>query len=190
MKLADKKTAVENKDFTGIYSAFYSEILNYVTYKMNNRMVAEDITSEVFVKVYKNLNTYDNSKAQFNTWLYFIANNSIIDYWRKNNNDSKNVSISNFVNDEGKETIQIEAENDSASDIEGKELMNSISKAFEGLKPKYQKVATLLFLEQKKYDEIAEICDIPMGNVKVMINRCRAMLQSQLQNQKVEYSIG
>lgn len=188
MKNLDRQTAVENKDFTAIYNAFYSEILNYVSYKMSNRMVAEDITSEVFVKVYKNLNSYDNSKAQFNTWLYFVTNNTIIDYWRKNNNVT-NVSISEYVNDEGKETMQFEADYNDVNDIESKELRESISKAFEGLKPKYQKVATLLFLEQKKYDEIAEICNIPMGSVKGMINRCRAMLQSQLQNQRVEYSM-
>lgn len=188
MKTSDKKTAVENKDFTAIYNAFYSEILNYVTYKMNNRMVAEDITSEVFVKVYNNLETYDSSKAQFNTWLYFIANNTIIDYYRKNKNVN-NVSISDYINDEGKETMQFEATYNDVNDIESKELRESITKAFEGLKPKYQKVATLLFLEQKKYNEIADICNIPMGSVKGMVNRCRAMLQSQLQNQKVEYSM-
>ena len=188
MNLTDKQKAIENKDFTGIYNSFHSEILSYVTYKMNNSMVAEDITSEVFVKVYKNLDSYDSSKAQFNTWLYFIANNSIIDYWRKNKNTS-NVSIGDFVDSEGKETFQIESDSESNGEIESKELMNNIVKAFEGLKPKYQKVARLLFLEQKKYDEIAEICEMPMNNVKVTINRCRKMLQAQLQNQKVEYSL-
>jgi len=189
MKASDKQKAIANLDFTGIYNAFYSEILNYVAYKMNNRTVAEDITSEVFVKVYKNLNTYDSSKAQFNTWLYFVANNTIIDYYRKYKNEAKDVSIGDFVDSEGREFFQVEADENSSSDVEGKELMNSISKAFEGLKPKYKQVATLLFIEQKKYDEIAEICNIPMGSVKGMVNRCRAMLQSQLQNQRVEYSM-
>lgn len=189
MTTIEKQKAIETLDFTGIYNAFYSEILNYVAYKMNNKTNAEDITSEVFVKVYNNLHTYDSTKAQFNTWLYFIANNAIIDFYRKYKNQSKDVSVSDYVDSEGKEFFQIEADENSASDIENKELMNSIRKAFEGLKPKYQKVAELLFIEQKKYDEIAEICNISMGNVKAMVSRCRTMLQDQLKNQRAEYSM-
>ncbi len=175
--------------FTDIFNTFHGEILNYVAYKMNSKTNAEDITSEVFVKVYNNLNTFDSSKAQLNTWLYFIANNAIIDFYRKNKNQSKDVSVSDYVDSEGKEFFQIEADENSASDIENAELMNSIKKAFEGLKPKYQKVATLLFIEQKKYDEIAEICNIPMGSVKGMVSRCRTMLQDQLKTQRLEYSM-
>jgi RNA polymerase sigma-70 factor (ECF subfamily) len=189
MKRIDKQSAVANLDFTGIYNAFYNEILNYVSYKTFGNSDSEDITSEVFAKVYKNLATFDSSKAQFSTWLHWIANNAIIDYYRLNKYNSKNVNVSEYVDSDGNELFQIKADNDSAESIESSELKNSISKAFASLKPNYQKIATLFFLEEKKYDEIAEICNIPMGSVKGMISRCRAMLQSELQSKRVEYCL-
>lgn len=189
MKRIDKKLAVANMDFESIYNAYYKEILNYISYKTFGNSDSEDITSEVFVKVLKSLATYDSSKAAFSTWLYFIANNAIIDYYRTNKNSSKNVQISDFVDSEGTEYFQIANDNDSANDVESSDLMNSVSKAFDSLKPNYKKIATLFFLEEKKYDEIAEICNIPMGSVKGMISRCRAMLQTELQSKKVEYCL-
>lgn len=188
MKTSDRQKAVKNKDFTGIYNAFYTEIYFFILSKIHDKMLAEDLTSEVFVKVYEKLNTYDETK-RFNTWLYNVALHHLIDYLRKEKKYDNNISISDYVDNEGKETLQFEATYNDVNDIESKELRNSISKAFEGLKPKYKKIATLLFLEQKKYDEIAEICNIPIGSVKGMINRCRAMLQNQLQNQRIEYSM-
>lgn len=189
MNLTDKQK--KDKKFTDYYNRYYSEILYHVTIKMNSDIEAIDIAGDVFLKVYKYLETFDGSKAQFNTWLYKVTNNQIIDFYRSkvNSCNSRKTNISDFVDSEGEETFQIIADNEANEDIESKELMNNIVKAFSTLKPKYQKVARLLFLEQKKYDEIAEICDIPMGNVKVMINRCRKMLQAQLQSQKVEYSL-
>ena len=57
-----------------------------------------------------------------------------------------------------------------------------IVKAFENLKPNYRKIAELYFIEDKQYNEIADICNIPLGTVKGMISRCREMLQSELKD--------
>ena len=66
--------------------------------------------------------------------------------------------------------------------MESNELNIGINNAFANLKPKYKRIAELYFLEDKQYNEIAEICNVPMGTVKGMISRCREMLQSELNN--------
>ncbi len=60
------------------------------------------------------------------------------------------------------------------------ELKKRINRAFNTLKPNYKRIAELFFLDGKKYHEIAEICQIPMGSVKGMINRARTLLQMEL----------
>ena len=70
-------------DFERVYEEYFSKMYNFMFYKVLNKEIAEDLTSEFFVKLLTKLNTFDESKANLNTWLYTIARNSVIDYFRK-----------------------------------------------------------------------------------------------------------
>jgi RNA polymerase sigma-70 factor (ECF subfamily) len=77
-----KKTAAKPR-FTRVYGEHRNNIYSYVFYRVGcNREVAEDITSEVFLKAYRNYDSYDETYAM-TTWLYTIAKRTLIDHYRK-----------------------------------------------------------------------------------------------------------
>jgi len=178
------------KTFEQVYTENYTLILNYVSFKVQNNAVAEDITSDTFIKAMQYYKTFDESKSKVATWLHNIANTCIVDFFRgKNGNFQKVGKVSDFVNEEGIETFGFVTDVDTNDLAERNELMSKVAKAFRSLKPKYRKIATLYFLREMQYAEIAEICELPLNTVKVMIMRSREMLQSELQRQKLEYAI-
>lgn len=177
------KNGINNKTYNEVYNKNYNRIKNYIRSKITYLDIAENLTQEVFIKLYQHFNEYDVNKAKLTTWLFTITNHVIIDYYRtdKSNNYS---NVENFVSEDGKETFQITAPAnfDTNKILDNKELSNKLMSAFATLKPKYRRVAELFFLEEKQYNEIAEICNIPMGTVKGYISRARIMLQECLNN--------
>jgi RNA polymerase sigma-70 factor (ECF subfamily) len=179
------KTAI---DFKAMYNENYITLLNYINSKIHNLNCAEEIVNDVFVKIYKNIDSFNPALSSPKTWMYTITNNCIIDFYRQNKNTDLKVNVSNFVDDEDKEFFQFVDESKSSLtdfNVDNLELSESLLNAFRGLKANYRKIAVLFFLRQKQYDEIAVICNVPMGTVKGMIARSREMLQSELKN---EYS--
>ena len=133
-------------EFNQIYRENSANVLKYVNSKVKNIHTAEDLTNEIFTKVYNHLNVFDCEKAKFNTWLYTIVNNHVIDYFRKEQTRHLQlVSVSQFVNEDGKETFEISDNGDASTPMENNRLGNKINKAIENLKPQYRKVAELWF---------------------------------------------
>ena len=173
-------------NITNIYNSYYNVIYNQIKCKLNNNYArAEELTNDVFIKANEHLNNYDASKGKVLNWLHTIASNKITDYWRSLENRNKiNVSqIDSFVDENGKEFFQI-ADNSSETDnyTIGIEINTSVSDAMNSLKPQYKRVAELRFIEGREYTEIAEIMGVSMNNVKVLVMRCKEMLQNKLQN--------
>ncbi|MFW6246711.1 MAG: RNA polymerase sigma factor [bacterium] len=179
------KNGITTNDFSAIYKKYHDQVFYFVNGKLfGNTIIAEEITNDVFTKAYNHLENYDVMKAQLNTWLMTIAKNCVIDYSRsKQYKKSTHVDlIDGYVDETGKETYQIGCDMmDGQNNMENKELGASISKAFEGLNERDKELSMLFFMEQKTYEEIAELMDIPLGTVKGTLNRCRAKLQKKLQ---------
>jgi len=165
--------------FNKIYSENSEKFFRYFLSKIRNYQDSEELVNNMFVKVSKHLANFDSSKSSVTTWLYTIANNLIIDYWRSNKNKYTTISISSYLDDE---IIQLENINPDSNNIENVELKKLIEQAFNKLKPNYRKFAQLFFIEQKKYEEIADILQVPIGTVKGTINRCREQLMNDLKN--------
>lgn len=68
--------------FARLYEAYNSRIYRYVYFRVSDQGLAEDVTSDIFLKVWKNLNTYQGDQSAFMTWIYRIAHNTVIDYYR------------------------------------------------------------------------------------------------------------
>lgn len=170
------------KSFEKIYNENYEKFFRYFLSKIRNYEDSEELVNTMFIKVSKHLANFDSSKSSVTTWLYTIANNLIIDYWRSNKNKYTTISISSYLNEDGDEIIQLENINPDSNNIENVELKKLIEQAFNKLKPNYRKFAQLFFIEQKKYEEIADILQVPIGTVKGMINRCREQLMNELKN--------
>ena len=174
------KNGLKAISFDAIYKKYYNQVYFYIMDKVNFKAyIAEELTNDVFLKAKRYLENYDAQRAKLNTWLIFIAKNLVIDNSRTSHND-KFVNVSNFVDAEtGKETFQI-VDNSQVDMLENKQLIETINKAMQSLKPKYKAIAELYFIHEKNYNEIAEILNVPLGTVKGTLARARAMLQTQL----------
>jgi RNA polymerase sigma factor (sigma-70 family) len=110
-----------------------------------------------------------------------MTNQCIIDFIRTQHIDYK--CVSDFVNPEsGEEKFDFVSGSSSEANfrVENSEMHRKIRKALRNLKPQYKKIALLYFVQDLKYEEIAEICNVPIGTVKGMISRCREQLESEL----------
>ena len=185
------------KWYTEIYTKHYSEILNYIKFKVNDFHKAEDITSITFERFWLYIEDFKAKKdgekksSAVTTWLRNIANSCISNYHNgKNGNYMENTSnVSDFVDESGREVFQYVGEEETNSLAERNEFNEKVERVFGNMNPKYRKVATLLFLEDMDYKEIAKVCEIPMGSVKGTISRCRAILQREFQAEMKAYAI-
>ena len=69
--------------FGRLYEQYLSRIFQYVSYRIEDRTTAEDLTSDIFNKALTNFTKYDSGKATFSTWIFSIARNTLIDYYRR-----------------------------------------------------------------------------------------------------------
>jgi len=162
-----------------LYKQYRGEIYNFIFNKLHNTENSEELCNDVFIKAMEKMYQYDSEKSQLKTWLYTIARNIVIDFYRKDQQDL-HINVSEFNDVEtGKEVFQFADSQTTDSIMDNAELLTNVQKAIAGLKPKYQKVADLYFIADKPYNEIAELLELPLGSVKGMVNRIRAMLSSQ-----------
>jgi RNA polymerase sigma factor (sigma-70 family) len=164
-----------------LYKKYYNPILNFIMQMLHNSNNAEELTNDTFMKAMQNMEKFNSEKSNISTWLHTIAKRLVIDFVRKDDSD-KYINVSNFVDESGNEKIQLKDNcNNSDEDLENKELLEAVHKAMAQLKPKYQKIATMFFIEDKPYPEIAEALEMPIGSVKGMVFRIKAMLRGELQ---------
>ncbi|MCR4901517.1 MAG: sigma-70 family RNA polymerase sigma factor [Butyrivibrio sp.] len=71
-------------DYEEIYREYDKKVLSYIRTRVSNVQDAEDIHADVFMKVLQNLHTFDDTKASISTWIYTIAHNKVIDFYRVN----------------------------------------------------------------------------------------------------------
>ena len=145
--------------------------------------LVEDLVQEVFMKAFKNLSTYSNDYA-FSTWLYRIATNHTIDYLRKKK--LKTLSINEpYKTKDGEMEIQLPDETYLTDEpVMKKQRKNIVQQAIQDLPEKYKAVIEMRHMEEKSYQEIAEILDLPLGTVKAHIFRAREMLYKALKDKK------
>lgn len=159
------------------------DIAIFIRWKMNSETEVEDLTQDTLIRIITNLNAYDDSK-NFRTWYISIANNLIIDHYRKNKERMKEFSVADFVNENGTEKIQIA---DASASIDrsnnNADLHRQIRSAIKDLKYEYRRVIILWFIQNMSVNEIAEYCEMPLNSVLSMIRRGKMLLQSKLQGQ-------
>ncbi|HAT73649.1 MAG: RNA polymerase, sigma-24 subunit, ECF subfamily [Candidatus Moranbacteria bacterium GW2011_GWF2_36_839] len=167
-----------NPDFYYLLMERYeSKILRYIR-RISNlpKETIEDLGQEIFLKAYENINDFDES-LKFSSWLYRIARNHVISFWRKNKNTPMVVSFDadeNFKN-------MLSAEGDLAKKIEEKDMAEIIGKILSQMRIDYREVLTLRFMEDKDYNEISDILKKPVGTIGTLLNRAKKELKNELE---------
>ncbi len=142
---------------------------------------AEDILQEVFMKVYQNLNDFDDS-LKFSSWIYRITHNQVISNFRKL---KARPQKSNFDIDD--DVIKnISSGLNLTKDIDAKILHTSVIQVLDKMKVGYKEVLVLKFLEEKSYNEISDIIKKPMGTVGSLMNRAKKEFKEEFSKQDIK----
>ena len=172
-----KRSVSDTACFGELIERYEVMLLRYVMRRSHaTKEDAEDIVQNSFIKMYRNINDFD-ANLKFSSWAYRITHNELIDWYRKQKSrpqllvTDKDEDI--FASIAGDMNIEQEALKEETR----KEITSIIGK----LDPKYQEVISLRFFEEKTYDEIADILQLPPGTVAIRLSRAKKILEEKLQ---------
>jgi len=143
---------------------------------------AEDILQETFIKTYRNINDYDPD-AKFSSWIYRIAHNQTIDTLRKRKVDAASFSID--ANDAAQ---FLRAATDISAEVERNDTLSRIETIIRELPKTYREALILRFLEEKSYEEIMDILELPKGSVATLVHRGKKLLHEKMNEAGVTHT--
>jgi RNA polymerase sigma-70 factor (ECF subfamily) len=169
-----KKAKQGNMNAFGQLVELHYPVVEKFAYQLGNRQdEIEDITQEVFFRVYRFIDQF--TKAKFSTWLYKITLNVTRDFSRKRQSNLRKVF-----------KIQQDFRQDDYPEIESAVIRNEEDRilhlAIQKLDEKYRVPIVLYYFHEKKYEEIAEIMSITLSTVKTRILRGKTMLKKVMEN--------
>ncbi len=136
----------------------------------------EDLLQDVFIKVYQNLNDFDDS-LKFSSWIYRVAHNETISNFRR-----KKARPQNAILEDSQEFLsRLASDFNLEKEINRRELKDTVGKALEQIDEKYREVLVLRFFEEKDYREISDILKKPIGTVAAWLNRAKKQLKEHLE---------
>ena len=174
---------LQSSKFDYLIEQHKNKIFNYSLYMVHNRMDAEDITQEVMIRIWQNINKFNFLAA--GAWIMRTTHNLCIDYLRRNKNQyqrelSIDDNLSERIEDKSNAVMPDEALNQNLLD-------KNIKQAVESLPERLKSPFVLYELQGFKYKEISKILDVPLNTVKVNILRARKQLQKDLKLYAREY---
>ncbi|MBN1487110.1 MAG: sigma-70 family RNA polymerase sigma factor [Anaerolineae bacterium] len=165
-----KRAQAYDKEAIGELYDLYSELIYaYIYRRTSHSQVAEDLTSEVFIRVLQAIHSEKFWKTSFRAWLYRIAHNLVIDYYRQHNG-KESVHIDDLpletTNDDNPEKVQVVNSN-----------LANLSQAIEQLTELQKQVIVLRFGEGLSSAEVAEIMEKSVGAIEGLQHRALAALK-------------
>jgi RNA polymerase sigma-70 factor, ECF subfamily len=146
---------------------------------------AQDLTQEVFIKMYRTLNSYDVGKGAFMTWVTTVTRNLLVDHFRKTKQDRMTDSIDTAPSEhEDAQPLSTQIADPSRSaheQVQSRETREAVHQALQKLSPELREAVILRDLQDMDYKDIAGALKVPEGTVKSRINRGRAELARLLQ---------
>ena len=168
-----KQVSTSREIFAELYDEFMPKVFRYIRYKVNNEQLTEDLTSTVFEKALANFGRYSSEKAAFSTWIFSIARNTIIDYYRTNSK-RQHVSLDEAAEmPSGKPYPQEEMEKKAEKEC----LMGCLTK----LSAEDQEIIRLKFTAEFNNRQIAKILGLSESNVGVKLFRAVKRLREDFE---------
>ncbi|MFA6416824.1 MAG: sigma-70 family RNA polymerase sigma factor [Patescibacteria group bacterium] len=168
---------LENQSvFSYLVSRYKDKLLRYIRRLSSVGLEeAEDMLQNIFIKVYLNLNDFDDS-LKFSSWIYRIAHNEVIDNYRKRKARPQLLDID--IKDS--QISELAGDTNLLEELARQELKQEISAAISRIDVKYQEMIILKYLEEKDYQEISDIIKKPLGTVASRMNKAKAELKKVL----------
>jgi RNA polymerase sigma-70 factor, ECF subfamily len=166
--------------FEMIVRRYQQPVVNYIGRMVREREMALDFSQEIFLKVYASLGSY-RPQYKFSTWLFKIASNFMIDYWRKKKLATTSIDQSFDYEDDGRR-LQVADESYSVGRLyELKEMRGRIDAALERVPPAFRELFVWRHVDGLSYEEMAEIKKLPLGTVKNRVFQAKEMLRKLLE---------
>ena len=153
---------------------YYKEIYVYVYKQMLDEELSLDLTQEIFIRMLKSIHNFEGTRSSFRTWLYRIATNHCIDYFRSKH--YKSTSRINLIPE-----IELVSENNVELSLEYKEDYEEIQLLLAQLSEEVQKIVRQKIFLDYSFREIAEILDIPESTVKTKYYRAIKQMRIRME---------
>ena len=161
LKIMQKCLDWDLNNFWNIYDKYIDKIYNFVYLKTTNREVAEDIVSDVFLSAINNISSFKiESSSSIQAWLYKIAYNKVIDFYRTNK-DFEDVW----------DCLELSCQSDFWQDIDNKDKLKQVFKYLENIKKEHREILIYRIWDDLSYKEISEITWKSVDNCKKIVSR-------------------
>lgn len=162
----------EAEAFGLLYDRYQPQIYRFIYLKVGHREEAEDLTHQVFINAWQNIENYEFRKFPLSSWLYRIARNQVIDHYRANKN-KKEQSLESIAEIRSEQTIEL------AIDVSLK--FGKVKEALKKLRSDHQDIIIMKFVEDMTNKEIAAALEKSEGAVKVAQHRALQDLREILE---------
>lgn len=192
INLDDKNRDIENlvdlvkegdhEAFSELYDIFVDPIYRYVYYRVNSSD-AEDLVATIFVKVWENIRKYRAKKRTFSAWIFKIAHNIVVDYYRAakdRNFDELNLNIDVASAERQHNPIKV-----TETQFDNKLLKSALA----NLKKDYQDIIIYKFINEFSNPEIAALLGKSEGSLRILQFRALKALRRELENAGLNYEI-
>ena len=173
LELIERCLAGDDNAWAALLQGHLRKIYN-LCYRFTGRpSESEDLTQEVFVKVFQTLKSFDSAQGSFPTWLNRVARNHLVDHYRRTKRDRMTSSIED---DEGGVELRSHTTDGPVAHVEARERKELLQAGLQKLSPDLREAVVLRDLQDLDYSDIGQVLGVPVGTVKSRINRGRLEL--------------
>ena len=164
-------------DLAKLFQQYYPRIYNYLRYRVNSVEDAEDLISAIFEQAYAHRAQFDPTRGAFSTWLFRIAHNELVSYYRKN------TSRSNWETGAEIPADLVASEPSPEAQLVHREALVLMLRCLEHLSERDQEIISLKFAGRLRNNEISEIMDMPEKTVSVVLLRAVRRLRQKMERE-------
>jgi len=172
-KLIQKAQRGEKEAFGELYDKYFPKIYRFILLKVSKRPDAEDLSHQVFLSAWRNIYTYESRGFPFSSWLYRIAHNSVIDFYRTKRE---------YVDIELVSTERMSVDPEMEHLFDEKTELSLVKKMLAKLKEDEQTVLIMKFVDELSNKEVAEALGKSEGAVRVMQHRALKQLKKYVED--------
>ena len=168
----------KEKEFEKYYVKYYRQVYAYLARKITDHYAAEDLAMDAFYACWEKFDTFDESKASFQTWLFVIANNRLKNYYR----DHK---ISDELDDNM--TAESNMEDELMQSVYLQQMRDRLYEAMEVLNENQRAIVIYKYFKNKDSTEIAEIMGITPGNARIQLKRAMDKIRDYFEKNNIRW---
>jgi RNA polymerase sigma-70 factor (ECF subfamily) len=167
-----QSTEFKEQFFSQIYDEHIDKVYRFVFFKVSNEVLAQDITSETFTRLWKEI-SFDREVKSPSGFLFRIAKNLIIDHYRvKDQNPTNLDNLDNIIIDQKEDILKTIVQNDE---------MKAITVALGQLNEDTRLAVSMYYIEQQPYSEVARALNRSQGAARVLVSRGMKQLREILE---------